>query len=207
MQRLVLANQEQKSYNEQLASAPVYPPASRLLELLGELRNKIYRYCLVVDDEHDTEHPMRITTNGRFVVVAKDLKIPPLLSVSQQVRNEAIHIWYAANTFRVSLPDYDPTLYLARRRHLGGIVGDDKSKGLWIQVTGDPKWSNLMDRCHAAWSGTLPCLEKDERGKLAVARAAHKIAVMSKEGSWEECERQLSVLRGVFAQIDKRWMD
>ena len=207
MQRFVLANQVQKSYNEQLVSALIYPPASRLLELPGELRNKIYRYCLVVGDEHDTEYLMRITTNGRFVVVTKDLKIPPLLSVSQQVRNEAIHIWYAANTFRVSLQDYDPTLYLAWKRHVDVISRTAPLEKLWIQVTGDPKWSNLMAWCHAVWSGTLPCLEKDERGKLALARAAHKIAVMSKEGSWEECERQLSVLRGVFAQIDKRWMD
>ena len=61
----------------------------RLLELLAELRNRIYRAMLVCDEEFDI-HMLRI---GARIC---------LLGVCTQIRSEASEIFYAENTFRIT---------------------------------------------------------------------------------------------------------
>lgn len=62
--------------------------SSPLLDLAGELRNKIWRYALVKPSSID-------------VAEKTSLDEPALLAVNKQIRGEGLEIYYAENAFRL----------------------------------------------------------------------------------------------------------
>lgn len=73
-------------------------PQPVLLQLPPELRNMIYRHCLVEDQ------PINISS---------DLRTPSLLATCIQVRTEATDIWYRDNHFHSRLVNCDTSLLRA----------------------------------------------------------------------------------------------
>lgn len=65
----------------------------KLLELSGELRNRIYEYTLC------EEEPITI---DRY-----NLEEPPLLLACKQIREEASSIYYGENDFEFEVPNFD----------------------------------------------------------------------------------------------------
>ena len=102
---------------------------SKLLALPAELRNKIYKHCLVIGMD-DLQYPTVKKSRGRFVLITKDLKLPALLSVCRQVRNETRGFWYTDNRCHVRIYDYDASVYLAWRRHMNAFDGEFKAQKL-----------------------------------------------------------------------------
>lgn len=76
---------------------------SAFLDLPAEVRDCVYHLCLVEQDG---------------VEITEDYKVPALLSTNQQIRAEAIQIWYLANQFKVFIVDCDASLYCAFVRNL-----------------------------------------------------------------------------------------
>jgi hypothetical protein len=101
--------------------------------LPAELRNKIYKCCLIVVDKHDPEYSTKIKSKGRYILVTKDINLPALLSVCHQVRNETLGIWYIENRFHIRIFGYDASLYLAWRRHLDALGPSFKAQKIPTQ--------------------------------------------------------------------------
>lgn len=178
---------------------------SKLLSLPAELRNKIYKCCLIADDIDDTEIPTILRKGVCSVLITKDLKLPALLAVCRQIRMEATDIFYRSNKFHVPIHDWDASLYLAWRSH----HSSNERKTLFYRVSGNPNWKNLEDWCRAVWSGVSPittCDQSDGR-KFQIVDAAHRIAVGARGKSWANLERQLNGMRMVLGQLDRRWSD
>lgn len=79
---------------------------SLLLSLPPELRNRIYELVLIDEEfiplRQDSEDTKAVTRAGQRVrkpLVETTIEEPPLLQSCRQIRNEAIQIYYARNTF------------------------------------------------------------------------------------------------------------
>ena len=75
--------------------SPPRPPARSFLNLPGELRNKIYRYALVVD-----RRPFALQMPEKLH--PESYADTALLRVNKQVFREASTIFYHENTFRIT---------------------------------------------------------------------------------------------------------
>lgn len=66
-------------------SSSILPPShSQLLSLPAELRNRIYEYALIEENE---------------IAITADLHVPALLQTSRQIRREARSLYFEKNTF------------------------------------------------------------------------------------------------------------
>ncbi|PIA96050.1 hypothetical protein CB0940_10649 [Cercospora beticola] len=80
------------------------------LELPGELRNRIYRLCLmapesVITIKVDAQKVPDTSKGGSCTVWTASLpREPQLLSVCKTIRNEALSIYYGENTLHLRLP-------------------------------------------------------------------------------------------------------
>ena len=117
---------------------------SPLFNLSPELRNMIYRFAIVAEDN------VRITkTSG--------IPEPALLSVSKTVRSEAFGIFYFENEFFAVVERYDPaTVLLAMRRssRYAPAIGLAGIRRVVLPNHQDPNWNNLVKWLHL-------CLQKD----------------------------------------------
>ncbi len=182
---------------------------SKLRSLPEELRNKIYKYCLIADDRHDAEFSMYFANRRCFIRVTKDLKLPPLLAINRQVREETLNLFYLSNKFRAKIKDYDASLYLAWRKHLNTFNDRIGRNDIYFRTCGTPNFENLKEWCRAVWSGVYAIKKKDNHNspEHGIVDAAHRIAVASRDKPWEKCETQLIGLRQVLGQVDRRWLD
>lgn len=111
-------------------------PLSPFLDLPAELRNSIYRLCLI-------DRP-------RFSIRVHDaFKFPALLQVNSQIRSEASSIFLLENHFSVDCSNFDCSLYTAFiertavAKHLQNMRL--RSRVLpWIADTSDMVWSSLL---------------------------------------------------------------
>lgn len=99
---------------------------SRLLALPAELRNKIYHFSLVDEDE---------------IFITSELKPPSLLSTCRQVRNEALQIYYFANSFAHEIKNCDARLYGKFVKHVLRPIG----------VYSDSRWGYMCYLDGADW--------------------------------------------------------
>lgn len=169
-----------------------------LLTLPAELRVSIWEYASI---EPDT------------ITVTESLKLPALLSVNRQVRNETCRLWFSKNSFLFNVIDCDDDIYLK--------FGRTVYKGLpnvriphSRQLLGEPNWQNLMRSCKRVHQMqvvpmTTLKLNEEENELAAVIAAAHEIArPAGKKGEgWEQVERALGALRKVAVFADRRWIE
>lgn len=75
---------------------------ARLLNLPAELRNTIYQLTVT------SSKPIHASCSATQVLGSKiyqcRFSIPPLLEVSQQIRSEAISLYFSTNVFRLNIP-------------------------------------------------------------------------------------------------------
>ncbi|KAK5127561.1 hypothetical protein LTR85_006901 [Meristemomyces frigidus] len=114
-------------------------PASPLLELPGELRNRIYRLLLVEDDES-----LPIT------VVKERFEEPAILYACSEIRHEATPIYYCENRFCLEVTSFDPRLPLRWTRKLLAMWKryNDEFDLLFVDTTVNmdmyPNWASLI---------------------------------------------------------------
>ncbi|KAK5723743.1 hypothetical protein LTR15_005443 [Elasticomyces elasticus] len=84
------------------AKATAAPVVSKLMSLAPELRNAIWGYTLLQSDDIDVD---------------ANLKIPPLICVSRQLRSEASGIWFTQNQFNHRISNCNADVALAWTWH------------------------------------------------------------------------------------------
>ncbi|KAK4548801.1 hypothetical protein LTR36_008574 [Oleoguttula mirabilis] len=108
--------------NQNTASSAIQnPPASPLLSLPPELRNRIYRFTLV------EAHAIRITADQH--------EQPNLLHANRQLRSEARAIYMQEKDFELVCHDMRPEL---PANLLGFWLADVHRRQLYCHITGDP---------------------------------------------------------------------
>jgi len=168
--------------------------ASHFLQLPPELRNTIYRHVLIAKDP--------------IIDIDPFLKQPPLLQTCRQTRSEALKLWYLSNHFAMGISHCDASLLIEFYWHLSAV----NIAGVAITVVAGKKhWTNLMVWCRAIWEGRAHGFEMEEGSMLgemtdeeAVMRAAHRI--VSRKGSWTQCEEELAELRFLVGKIEPGWL-
>ncbi|KAK5111965.1 hypothetical protein LTR85_011712 [Meristemomyces frigidus] len=164
----------------------------RFLSLPPELRNAIYEYALL--------GPSSIEVNP-------DFKIPGPLVACQQVRNEALGIYYKLNTFSIVVEDCDATLLNLWTQHcckIGQLEYD-----LAILVDGDANWDNLVKWVKAIWAGdgSRRLLEVEGMSELEQSIcAAHDIGYELTHSKWQGCEDALWDLLIRIGGKDDSWL-
>ena len=169
------------------------PSGSRFLDLPPEIRNSIYRFCLVNGD----------------VVITKDLQAPALLSTCRQIRCETLQLWYVANKFKIRIENCDTTLYEAYYRNAVVPQGNGirRKWHVFVSLRG-VGWDNLVEWCRKVAENKLPKGRKGVDGTAcwALVIAATTIAYESRTLGWATIERQLEVLRPLAGNLDQRWL-
>lgn len=162
---------------------------SHLLELPPELREHVFEYALLSEDE---------------IEIATDLQQPGLLATCYAIRGETLHMWYS-NQFCIRIFDCDARLLTAFMRHCRNVTGKEILPD--IELRGRKEWSNLMRWCKDVWnkeaSWVMP--EEGDEAYTAVITAACEIAWTCEE-SWETCEAMLKALRHAVGAFDDEWL-
>ncbi|KAK5711052.1 hypothetical protein LTR15_012699 [Elasticomyces elasticus] len=104
-----------------------------LFRLPAELRNEIYEMVLL---QRNPVHSIQVN---------RDLRVPALLQVSRQVREETLKIWFEGNGFYYTVRDCNATVMVAWERHCRPL-------GLYeinaeLMMVGKPNWANLRKWC------------------------------------------------------------
>jgi hypothetical protein len=189
-----------------------------LLKLAAELRNSIWRYSVVAEEE------TAITPDG--------FAVPSLLSTCHEIRNEAVGIFYAENTFRIRLQTYDSTPLIrfgqVCKHNLMTKDGKFHSSNLKLGmlVAYEPHLQNLMNwlhGCHTVGAAHVfwGLARRDCDDLLALnakPAAVNIIGAMfdivytvrdeeKKTGkmAWSFVERLLKTHLKTLQAIDKRW--
>ena len=171
--------------------------SSRLLGLPGELRNRIYQFCLV---------------EGVVDLNSKQFPEPSLLSTCKEVRAEAGSIFYNENKFIITIQDFDAAPIVT----LHGQGSTIKSMNvhsliLDIRIRGQPSWDNLelwLNFEHASGCGLLP-------GQVPLSnlpdrihvQAMHDVVDSLRDLPWERVQFVLRQMRKTLIAIDQRWAD
>lgn len=124
--------------------ARVIPGTSLLLELPGEVRNRIFRHVLVSDDE--------------IPIDKTNFKQPTLLRTCKTIKNEASPIYYHENSFRFCVELHDSTAMTSWWQHAkssrkGGIRG---TTDYHIDDLSGCSWSNLLTWLRRFHAGMIP---------------------------------------------------
>ena len=111
-----------------------------LLNLPAEIRILIYREALVSDEAIDID-----TTNRR---------VPGLLQINRQIRQEARPLYFLENTFDIACPNFDATALFAFHKQSSGInfSDNDYDRPFDIFVGKKPRdWKNLVHWIRAVY--------------------------------------------------------
>lgn len=76
-------------------------PRCCLLELSGELRNRIYRYACTFADPIRIVATKRDTSHTKIPTFSNPSTTPPLAMTNKQIRREVLSIYYAENCFNL----------------------------------------------------------------------------------------------------------
>ena len=175
-----------------------------LLQLPGELRNRIYRLVL---------------TDGMPIINfdATGYVRPGLISTCKEIRQEALSIYYYENSFRTWLKDYDA----ANLTRFSSSLKVMELAGLRVNVTfcysqnTVPKWANLLEwlRCsHAKDVAAIPYFPEALHGAGRNDQHAYALGTLFLVTSalhkqpWEEVRAILISLRPTLGSVDERWM-
>ncbi len=184
------------------------------MNLPAELRLKIYEYTL---------------STSTTIEITQDIRKPALLHTCRLIRHEALEIWYAHNTFQLTVTDCDGSLFRAffemmKRDHIN--IQDPTSRkaaaasatrpaskpflGIPTKFTGK-SWPNLLAWCEIAWKeNCCYVLEYDGRASstFTVVHSALDLAQRcSGTMRWEQCLGLLDALRRVAGKVDRKWLE
>lgn len=170
------------------------PSTSALLSLPPEMRNRIYRFALL--HENDI-----LTQTG-----SKPPADPAILRTCRQLRNEASGIYYQENDIVFEVESYDIDTYV---RWTERSIHRRKAN-VKFRMSAPPNWANLLRWLKAfydnAWMLRLP----PQGGRVCPEPAGFlfDIAEEMQVGmgcTWGEVKRVLEFARGALAAVDEDW--
>ena len=174
---------------------------SPLLELPGELRNRIYGYVLVDDI-------IKLDSTGHTE--------PELLHTCKQVRKEAIRIYYAENRFEILVPDYDSSLLLQWSRKAVQLALDHNVYvvcRIFCQHHPQPDWPKLLLWLERVFANSIPhsCRHPPSQAPsgtsvegLVVGGMFHLVRT-SQNQPWDYVKKLLEEQRLILIALDGRW--
>ncbi|KAK4610364.1 hypothetical protein CLAFUW4_13772 [Fulvia fulva] len=190
-------------------------PVSRLLQLPGELRNRIYQYAITGLTESE---PIDVTIRG--------IPEPELLRTCKRIRSEAISIYYCENHFRCIASSFDSAVHFGFAQEMISINRshqvDFQLKPLPMCSEGPVSWPNLklwVQRLHSKELGFLrdmglgrPRAETTAQPGAGI-RAAEVImmsgifslALDLRETPWSVVEGILENSDAALATLDAAW--
>ncbi|KAK5690541.1 hypothetical protein LTR97_012094 [Elasticomyces elasticus] len=210
------AEQHQAAVARRAAVARARRLGPLLFWLPAELNNDIYEMVLL---QRNPVHSLQVN---------RDLRVPALLQVSQQVRHETLKIWFEGNGFHYTVRDCNAGVMVAWERHC-------RSLGLYeikaeLMIVGKPNWANLRKWCKAIClegvRGACPegCLTACGEECLATRQgssgdyqteARHTVIISAtdiacqffgKPSSWKNCRAVLKHLRAAVCTYDGDWI-
>lgn len=152
-----------------------------LSKLPAELRNRVYELVLV--------HPNEIAVNSRKRL--RDHKA--LLQTCKQIREEASKIFYALNSFRITLPVHwkpRPILFF----ETAGFENSLSVRGLSVVFTPSREQRHLSTQWKIA-------REKLQRRAIFGQQIAPQHAVRTPDGLESECDEKLAQLRSDIRNV------
>lgn len=171
---------------------------SPLLSLPPEMRNRIYRFALVEEDD------IEIPSGGPFP------SDPPLLRTCSQIRGEAISIFYLENTFSFTIEDFNAGKYL----EWCGTSKYRKESNHIFAVVDSTNWTNILRWLRASYQqegyGFAP-LEQDVGEEEQQSNTAAYLFDLAHEveangGTWEQVETALGQARKMLGVYDSEWL-
>ena len=170
----------------------------KLFELFAELRNSIYELVLLEKER------VQVRSSGE-----SQLRIPALLVVCSQIRNETSSIWYKSNEFTINVFDCDATVLNAWTARCCNVGQREYDSSISLAAVGH--WQNIVHTCcYAVWNG-------DKSRKLTkvdgmsdyeqTVCSAHAIVERNKGKSWKRCLEELKNLRGDVTMKNRKWLD
>ncbi|KAK5739638.1 hypothetical protein LTR17_005122 [Elasticomyces elasticus] len=169
--------------------------SSMLFELPAELRIIIWECALLEDLD---------------IIVNKHLRIPSLLRVSKQVREETTSIWYNGNTFTHLIPDCNSSLVATWIQHCRAL-GFRQVRDAAL-VTGHPDWPNLMKWCEVLCGPSSPGMvlsvddESDELERVVATVTGIAVKFWTWGRTWAECRSLLDEMRPLLGFYDQYWL-
>ncbi|KAK5743011.1 hypothetical protein LTR17_003024 [Elasticomyces elasticus] len=202
----------QAAVGKQIEAARVPARDTMLFKLPAELRNEIYEMVLLERGP---------------ICIQKWLRVPGLLQVSSEVRQETVKMWYGENEFSHVIRNCSARYMIAweKNRRSQGM----KTKDVALTMRNVPHWGKLMGWCRAICfdgikgackAGCAAACGEDcfaarredpDTSNLdpteIVIRSATDIACRCfRNSSWEECKAQLDDLRSQVSDYDRRWL-
>lgn len=157
--------------------------SSPLLRLAPELRNRIYEFAAIEDDQ-----PIKVQPS---------LRQPPFLATCHQIRDEALGIWYEANEFEVTVKDCDAASLLNPWIGHCCDVGQQNAN-ITMSIQGQLDWPKIVSWCHAIATGgrSRRLLMGDDMNRHEeVVAKAHEVAERFRGRSWKGCLKALEYVR------------
>ncbi|KAK3651626.1 hypothetical protein LTR56_004355 [Elasticomyces elasticus] len=166
-----------------------------LLTLPPELRNTIYE--LVLPQRED-------------IPIIWFLRVPALLQVCRQIRNETLEMWHCGNTFTFVVQHCDADLLMRFYKHLA-TVGLQHVVEFQVEVKGKLNWTNLIRWCMAICALGNPRVRSAAGGSTVKVKSGITAAVglalecHERDRGWEECLAAFGWLRFGLGAHDSRW--
>ncbi|KAK4496543.1 hypothetical protein PRZ48_012523 [Zasmidium cellare] len=177
----------------------------RLLALPGELKNRIYRLVLVQPE--DT--PIIITSTGYH-------RGGGLLQTCEQVRREALKIFFYENEFEHPLRRWNPTPMCNFMSTIARLELDCPKAEMVYEVPIEPCWRHLVQWCCQIHKGVLTsdvinpgALRKEDVLDLQTHMVAMMMLTVRTMCSqpWSLVEELLEGMRPSLITADRRWED
>lgn len=166
----------------------------RLLSLPPEIRNSIYHYALV-DNEDIVITPQVLTGATQ----------PSLLQVNCQTRFEATEIYYKENMFCWHIDNFDSKLF---RKWQASFTARREARLAFI-LNGAPDFKNLMEWLEAysegECTGVGQLVEEGDKGQSDVAAEMFAI-VDTKDLSWSQAKQVLNCMRTAVGVYNSAWL-
>ena len=191
---------------QKLANNNIIMSNNALLTVPAEICNRICRFALIEDDA---------------IIISGTTSAPPgLLSVSRQIREETIYLYYTENEFDLEVLDYSveavlPSYSIQKKYFKPNKREPDAPLGIsfkdvviYFSLRRMPNWHNFMGWCAAKHRGEIfgMCAAEDcnRRNDIVVASVFEAMEAM-KTRSWAEVEGVLHSFRRLMVLLDPAW--
>lgn len=181
-----------KAKNASKQGAPRANGRHALLTLPEEMRHSIFTMALKEDHQ---------------IVITKALKLPPLLSVCRQIREEGMKIWAQSNTFHITVDRFDARLLAAWNRFVTEVLGYRPITGMFVNDSHN--WANLLHWARIVQEGRIDAVPATADGMPrghTIASAAIGIAYYMQGEAWEDCKMVLERFRLALEALHGGWV-
>ncbi|KAK5678526.1 hypothetical protein LTS10_008970 [Elasticomyces elasticus] len=186
--RLSAKNKDDAEHTEQTQEC-------KLFALPAELRNSIYEDVLIEDAK------IEVTVNTR---------VPALLQVSKQTREETLSMWLQTNTFNFTITNCDASLICGWERFWSARKFRELKIKINMVLVGTPNWSALMkwckEVCEDEAGAATPQLTDTKFGGIITTATGIAWRFSEFYGPWARCEKVLGELRHSAALEDADWL-